>query len=119
MWMTVEVSNHHSLSTSTRQDSQKVRIVLFHLRERCSQLVHFTAGVQNGGVVTPTERFTDLGKTVTREFFAERHRELPRSRDGTAATFRQQFRDTDLEVLCARLLHGLDPVSYTHLTLPT
>ena len=60
--------------------------------------------MQNCRMVSATERIADLRQTVVGQFLGQRHCNLPRPCDRTAAPLRQKLGDADLEIVSNRLL---------------
>ena len=93
---------------SSCQGSQQVAVIFGNPGLRLPQQLNPPAGVQYGRVIPSTERVADLWEAVGREVLGESHRDLSRSSDGAAATFRMEIRDSHLEVLCNGFLNVVD-----------
>lgn len=72
------------------------------------QLPNLPAGVQDGGMVTPTEGFADLRQAEIGQFIGQRHGDLPGAGQKPQPTVGQQVADRNLVVVRHSLLNILD-----------
>src|SRR5690349_12866906 len=69
------------------QNYPQVLIILADALLGHAQLADARAGMEHCRVIAAAKGVADFRKAVRGEFFRERHRDLPWSRDGTAAAF--------------------------------
>ena len=72
---------HRHLHNLSGERAEQIGIVFRHALLFAAKLLDALAGVQHCRVIAATKRITDLRKTVTRQFFRERHRNLAGTRD--------------------------------------
>ena len=80
--------NIHTLSPSSCQGSQQVRIILGDALFGLAQLLDAAARVQHSRVIATAEGFADLRQAVAGQFLRQRHRHLAGPRDRAAAALR-------------------------------
>src|SRR5258706_12277382 len=96
LWISLSTAPSTAFPTLSSKGSQQVHVVLADPPFRLSQLFDPPAGMQHRRVISAAESIPDLRQAVIGQLLHQRHRDLARPGDATAATLLQPRRTSNV-----------------------